>query len=83
MAQPARQLPFIPATLSRVDALAYTGVAPATLRAYEARGIVRFLPVGPHRRDMAPREQLDAMVRKIWELQGALPPSEDFDFGDD
>lgn len=77
------KFPEWPATMDRSTALAYSGVSEATLAEFEKRGIIRFLAQGPRRKMITPRAGLDRMIEALWATGGALPASEDFDFGDD
>ena len=59
MTMPVDSFPDWPAAMSRELALAYTGVAKTELRAWEKRGLVRFLPIGPRGTAITLRASLD------------------------
>lgn len=80
MGLPIENLPDFPASMNREWALAYTGVAEATLQEYERLGIVKFRPVGPRGSMVARKVDLQRMLDFIFERGDALPPSEDMDF---
>lgn len=76
---PARRsimtMPNWPAAMSRDMALAYTGVASTELRQWERKGMVRFLPLGPHGAKMALRSDLDTLLATLFATS-----DEDFEF---
>lgn len=80
MGLPIENLPDFPESMNREWALAYTGVADATLKEYERLGIVRFRPVGPRGALVARKADLQRMLDFIFERGDNLPPSEDMDF---
>lgn len=79
MGLPIENLPDFPQAMNREWALAYTGVAEATLGQYERLGIVRFRPVGPRGALMARKVDLQRMLDFIFERDDLLPPSEDME----
>lgn len=79
MGLPLEKLPDFPESMNREWALAYTGVADATLKQYERLGIVRFRAVGPRGAMMARKADLQRMINLIYELGDDLPASEDMD----
>lgn len=79
MGVPLQNLPEFPASMNREWALAYTGVAEATLQQYERLGIVRFRPVGPRGSMVARKSDLQRMLDFIFDRGDNLPPSEDME----
>lgn len=71
-------MPFWPAAMSRPLALAYTGVSEKQMREWERSGQVRFRAVGPNGAKIAPREQLEDALRRLF-----TGPAEDMEFPDD
>lgn len=81
MGLPLERFPDWPAALDWEQALAYTGLAEVELKRRARGGEVTFLPKGPNGKIVARREELDALLLKIWSADAAA--SEDMDFGDD
>lgn len=77
------RLSFAPAAMDRDTALAYTSFGEEVLRDLEKRGIVRFLPMGPHGRKITQRRDLDRALAVMFANGGDLPVDEDMAFADD
>lgn len=73
----AAALPFWPEGMSRVLALAFTGVGDAQMAAWEKSGRVRFLPRGPKGAMVARKVDLQAALDDLFSSTAA----EDMDFG--
>ncbi|MGI4877564.1 MAG: hypothetical protein ACRYG4_08770 [Janthinobacterium lividum] len=81
MAIALAQMPDWPAAMDWPTALAYLGIADATLRGYAQQGRVRFLATGPNGKRMARRVQLDELLVEIF-TNTPTSIGEDFNFGD-
>ena len=66
MSMPVDSFPDWPAAMSRELALAYTGVAQTELRAWEKRGLVRFLTIGPRGTAITLRASLDDALTLVF-----------------
>lgn len=73
-----KDLPNWPAALTEAQALAYTGVREAQMRAWRKHGVVRFLLKGRNGSAIALRADLDAALTQMF----AIAQQEDMDFGD-
>lgn len=78
MATALKDLPDWPAGLTRDEALAFTRVNEAQMRAWERAGKVRFRAVGPNGAKIARADDLKAAFDELF----ATDAGEDMDFGD-
>lgn len=79
-----RDLPDWPAALDTEEALAYSRLSESEMRRRVAAGEVVFKAIGPNGKKVCLRDQLDAVLKRIWSDASGIPPepSEDLDFGD-
>lgn len=77
MGMALHQFPDWPAGMNRETALAYTGVAEAQLREWETAGRVRFRARGPRGEKIAPRIDLDAALRSLFDTAAPANDAEE------
>ena len=76
------KMPQWPAAMDWKTTLAYAGLGETTLRELVRAGRLRFLPIGPNGKRVAPKAQVDQILTDIF-TSDAPSVEEDFDFGNE
>lgn len=80
-----RDLPYWPAALDVIEAIAYSRLSETEIRRQINAGKLVFKARGHNGKKVCLRAQLDDVLQTIWSDGVGIPldPSEDLDFGDD